>query len=194
MSSEASAPSASISSAAPAPTTTTAKPSYEERLKRYEWYIKKVAKRWAGDHPYSGEEDLEQELRLTLWKVYEADKKQPFDDFHYCFVKAVANTIASHYRLKQLQHDKDVVRMDATSPQYSRGRGERGSDPYPITRNEESEDFYRAGIFELIEQLEKKSPETAKVVMEALDANNRGPMHGRNKAYLEVKNVLQGNL
>ena len=174
------------------PATTQAAPSYEDRLKRYEWYIKKVAKRWAGDHPYSGEEDIEQELRVTLWKVHEADKKVPFDDFHYCFVKAVANQIASIYRLKQIQYDKEVVRMDAT-PRAKGSGGERGSDPYPITRTEESEDFYRAGIFELIEQLEKHTPETAKVVMEALDKNNRGPMHGRNKAYLEVKNVLQGN-
>jgi len=178
-----------------------ARPTFEDRLKRYNGWLHKVAAHHSGTHPYGGEDDIFQDLCLVLFKCHEKYVTEtggclsfPGGEFHNLFATAVANQIASHFRLKMLEHDKKMFRIDAAKARGTVGNGgrEQGSEPDVVAlasavRTEESEDFYRAGIFDLIGELD---PETAKVVMEALEPQNRGPKAGRAAAYHKVRNKL----
>ncbi len=157
--------------------------TFDECFEQMKRYMHKVAGTYAGNHPFNDEEDIFQNLSLALWNCWKDDSYTNFTQFRYLYTKAVANVIADFFRLKCVENDKATIRIDATA------KGERtsGAETYKQTRTEMSEDFYRAGIFELIQSID---PETAKVVMESLDKANRGPKPGRARAYDKVKNKL----
>ncbi len=156
-------------------------------LEFYRLYIQKIAQKHAGPHPYCSMEDIFQELSMVLWQVQQKYPTKPDSEFHDILVSSLINKIVAHFRVKRVGRDNAMVRLDAES----KGSGSHGSrrDPYPIVRTEQSEDFYRAGIFELVDTL---PPETKQAALDAMDPANRGHVGGSKKAYHVVKNALNG--
>ncbi len=160
---------------------------YNLLLEHYETYLRKIAAKYVGSHPILCLEDLLQELRLKLWECQQWYPTETDAQFHDLLVTSLMNRIYEIFRLKSLGHDKEVRSLDYTPD--ADGRANSRSDAYPISRTEESEDFYRAGIFELLTTLPTKD---AKVVMDHMDGSKKGPLPGARDTYYVVKRALNG--
>lgn len=131
--------------------------SFNERLEKWKRYIKQVATKSCRGWVFTSQEDVEQELMLTLWRCHEKYAALDEDRFHRVYSMSVQRTLASLFRRHRHQRQLEEVSLEtARSHRVPNGRREYGTDSFVVDGAESQEvgdEFYRSRIREIVDSI-----------------------------------------
>lgn len=145
--------------------------SYEQRLAKWIRYIRQVATRSRRGWVFTSQEDLEQELSLTLWRCHVKYPHLDDEKFYRAFSKSVQCRLASLFRPQKRRHQLQEVSIEtARNSRNPNGLVNSGQKQTFVSESAESGEvgleFYRTRIKEIVDGI---SPDGLVCVLKRMD-------------------------
>lgn len=121
--------------------------TFEEVVERFSGYIDSIANKTGHKSRLYGPEDIVQELNIVLWRCYQKYGHFTERDFERVFVSSCSRRLATCFRRRFIRQEAIHETIDEHEGHWKR----------ELAKTEYGDEFYKAGIRRIKEELDTKS-------------------------------------